>query len=205
MLGVHESKLRRWSDAGWLATFRTPGGHRRVAEDDVRKFLKQGAAAGPGRHVGWLAVTAIRRRLHRSPPTEAAWHAGIAEEHRERLRFLGRRLAALASSYLTPGAAKAPLLEEARAAGRVYGRELDSSGLSQRQAVQAFVFFRRSLEHTARRAAEGSGLGAAAIMKAGEDVLSLADEVLIGISEGYERLATPGRPRALTATAIERG
>lgn len=39
-LGVSESTLKRWCDKGVLATIRTAGGHRRVAFDEVVRFLR---------------------------------------------------------------------------------------------------------------------------------------------------------------------
>ena len=38
-LGVDQSTLRRWSDAGKIPVFRTPGGHRRYGEDDLRALV----------------------------------------------------------------------------------------------------------------------------------------------------------------------
>ncbi len=40
MLGVDQSTLRRWSDTGKIPVFRTPGGHRRYAEDDIRALMR---------------------------------------------------------------------------------------------------------------------------------------------------------------------
>jgi excisionase family DNA binding protein len=38
LLGVHESSVRRWCDAGRLSCERTPGGHRRIALDNLLAF-----------------------------------------------------------------------------------------------------------------------------------------------------------------------
>lgn len=40
-IGVSESSLKRWCDRGVLTTVRTAGGHRRLALDDVVRFLRQ--------------------------------------------------------------------------------------------------------------------------------------------------------------------
>lgn len=39
MLGVSEATVKRWSDAGTLRCFRTPGGHRKFRLRDVKSFL----------------------------------------------------------------------------------------------------------------------------------------------------------------------
>ena len=45
MLGVSESTIRRWADAGDIRSFRTPGGHRRILEDDLKQFMASAPSA----------------------------------------------------------------------------------------------------------------------------------------------------------------
>jgi excisionase family DNA binding protein len=40
-IGVSESSLRRWVDAGAIQTFRTVGGHRRIPMADALRFVRQ--------------------------------------------------------------------------------------------------------------------------------------------------------------------
>jgi excisionase family DNA binding protein len=39
-LGVSLSTVRRWSDAGALPSYRTPGGQRRFSRDELDQFLR---------------------------------------------------------------------------------------------------------------------------------------------------------------------
>jgi MerR family transcriptional regulator, light-induced transcriptional regulator len=39
-LGVSESSLKRWVDAGKIVAFRTEGGHRRIAVDEAVRFIR---------------------------------------------------------------------------------------------------------------------------------------------------------------------
>jgi len=39
LLEVHENTVRRWIDEQKLSAVRTPGGHRRVHTESVRKYL----------------------------------------------------------------------------------------------------------------------------------------------------------------------
>jgi len=39
VLGVSLSTVRRWSDAGVLPSYRTPGGQRRFSRDQLEDFL----------------------------------------------------------------------------------------------------------------------------------------------------------------------
>lgn len=44
-LGVSEPTLRKWTDAGTIVAFRTPGGHRRYRLETLRSFQEGHAAA----------------------------------------------------------------------------------------------------------------------------------------------------------------
>ncbi len=37
-LGVAQSTVRKWTDRGRLATFKTPGGHRQIQKEDLARF-----------------------------------------------------------------------------------------------------------------------------------------------------------------------
>jgi excisionase family DNA binding protein len=38
-LGVSLGTIRRWSDMGYLQSYRTPGGQRRFSQDQIEQFL----------------------------------------------------------------------------------------------------------------------------------------------------------------------
>jgi excisionase family DNA binding protein len=193
LLGVNESTLRRWGDAGHIRSFRTPGGHRRFAEDDLRAMM-----AGQGRPgattygtLGHLATIRIRRRLQRGKSHEAPWFAGINEGLRDRMRPLGRRLVNLVSEYLARGSRRSRLLDEARRIGRDYGKELAESGMSLSDAVEAFTFFRKGLDDAAIDLAHRSNLSAEEAVEVWELLAGLADQVLLSLTEAYEAARLP--------------
>jgi excisionase family DNA binding protein len=39
VLGVSLGTVRRWSDMGYLKSYRTPGGQRRFSQDQIEEFL----------------------------------------------------------------------------------------------------------------------------------------------------------------------
>jgi putative resolvase len=43
LLGVHTDTLRRWEKVGRLTGYRTPGGHRRYAVDELESILTEPA------------------------------------------------------------------------------------------------------------------------------------------------------------------
>ena len=195
LLGVDESTLRRWADSGHVHAFRTPGGHRRFTEADIQGLLSAREREGESyQALTDMTVSHVRRQLHRKPAQEAPWYATVDESIRSRLRPLGRQLAALAADYLQRRRGRATLLEDARELGCEYGRELASSNMPVAQAVEAFVFFRRSLDDSTKRASQRNGLSADEAMLACEQVNTLADQVLIGMTKAYE--TPPPRTRA---------
>src|SRR2546428_1541495 len=123
LLGVNESTLRRWADAGHVRSFRTPGGHRRFSQDDLGNLVSgQTSSRGePYTSIGNLALTRIRRRLQRGRSQAAHWYSELNDANRDEMRPLGRRLTNLVSDYLTRGARRANVLDEAREIAHEYG------------------------------------------------------------------------------------
>jgi excisionase family DNA binding protein len=197
LLGVNESTLRRWADAGHVRSFRTPGGHRRFSEDDLRALVA-GQTPSPREtydSIGNLALSRIRRRLHRGRGQTAHWYSELKEDDREKLRPLGRRLVSLVSDYLAGGSRRSPVLDEAKEIAHDYGRLLVSDGLSLRDAVEAFTFFRRNLDEAAMEEAQKNELSADKAIELWELLSNMADQVLISIAESYEEAeaAAPAR------------
>ncbi len=187
VLGVNVTTLRRWADEGRVRTFRTPGGHRRFAEADIRALLASpdtpGDAIGA---MGDIALARIRRRLQGRQVTAAPWRQEMDESVRQRMRPLGRRLIALADEHLAARRGKARLIEEARALGHEYGLELAAGGLPLSTTVEAFAFFRRSLEETVAQLAARHNLTPDRAVEAHDHIAQVADTVLIAITRAYE-------------------
>ena len=194
LLGVNESTLRRWADAGHVRSFRTPGGHRRFSEEDLRGLMSGQVPASrePYDSIGSVALTRIRRRLQRGSGEGAHWYDGLTQEERDNLRPLGRRLVTLVSAYLAAGANRPHLMEEARAIAREYGALLVRDGLSLRDAIEAFTFFRRTLDETAMEEAQKSDLTGDKAIELWELLANLGDQVLLSIAESYEEAEMAG-------------
>lgn len=195
LLGVSESTIRRWADAGDVRSFRTRGGHRRILEEDLRQIVANAAAAAPSRdtdRISDLALARVKRRLSRTRQGHnVALFEGINEGARERLRLLGRQLVDLFARYIASDSKKERFTEDARAIGREYGRILVGSNVRLTTAVGTFNSLRRSLEETASQIANEAGLPTDEAVEALENILVLADVVLEGMAEVYETTA-PG-------------
>jgi len=97
LLGVSLNTLRRWSDTGKLATYRSPGGHRRFRREDLQALLaaQQQSPTATARHGPRRpTVSELRRRIS---DLSAIVDAGLegAERHNvdDVLRAVARRLA----------------------------------------------------------------------------------------------------------------
>jgi excisionase family DNA binding protein len=195
--GVSLSTLRRWADGGHVPSYRTPGGHRRFRVADIeRALLPSTAAAGAGDAFGTLASGRIRRQLAAPRARDLDWLSGIDDSARDRLRLLGRHLMTTIAAYLGRNRPRAAVLSEARQFGLIYGRELISTGFTIRQGMEAFTFFRRSLEEAARRYAAQQNLSTSELEDLRDQLDSLNDRMLLGIAEAYDTRDAPGTEAA---------
>jgi excisionase family DNA binding protein len=148
-LGIHPDTLRRWADGGKIAVFKTPGGHRRFSESEIRSFGRQRLRfqieTGIREVLARKAIMHAREELaaHASDP----WLADLSDEQKEASRRLGHRLMQLSVDYLTSDD-EGGLLSDAREVGRLYGVEGKQVGLALASMTRAFMFFRDALVET---------------------------------------------------------
>lgn len=189
LLGVSESTIRRWADAGEVRSFRTRGGHRRILEDDLRQIVANVPPA-PTRdtdRISDLALARVKRRLSRGRQGHASnVTEGFSDDARDRMRLLGRQLVDLFARYIASDSKKERFTEDARTIGREYGRVLVGSSIGLTTAVATFNSLRRSLEETASQIATEAALSTEEAVEAIENILELADVVLEGIAQVYE-------------------
>lgn len=190
LLGVSESTVRRWADAGEVRSYRTGGGHRRILEEDLRRLVTNQApanVAGDSDRISELAVARVKRRLGRGRQAHSAVLDQLPEDVRDRLRLMGRQLVDLFARYITSQAKPERFTEDARTIGREYGRMLVASQVGLTTAVATFNSLRRSMEETASQIASEAELPTEEAVEAIEHILGLADVVLEGMAEVYER------------------
>jgi excisionase family DNA binding protein len=195
LLGVSESTVRRWADAGELRSYRTSGGHRRVRTEDLKGILSGGAPAtgSDSDRLSALAVARVKRQLSRGRQSHALSSLGTLDETaRERLRLVGRQLVDLFARYMTSTTRGARFEEDARTIGHEYGRVLIEANVGLTAAVSAFNSLRHSLEETAWQNASESSLPPEEAVEALESVLGLADVVLEAMAQIYETTAARG-------------
>jgi len=182
ILGVNESTVRRWADTGKIRVFRTPGGHRRFAEADL---IAMTTGQLDQNELGSAAVNRIRRQLSTSS-SDAHWYHDMGTDERDALRPLGRRLVEIVDNYLSGRGDRAELDLEVDEIGASYGHELHVRRVPLGQAMQAVVFFRRSLDETAKQLSARHRLPGEDAARAREEIAGLADRVLVGVAAAYD-------------------
>ena len=176
-LEVNEATLRQWADNGYLRVYRTPGGHRRFLRDDVTA-LTSGSESPPDHTQAQSsegnALRRIRRRLHQDTVARQPWYQSIDEDGRVRMRLFGRQLLSLLMQENPSGRRRQRALDESVVMGREYGSEMADRGLALTDTVEAFTFFRTMVLNSADRGSWSR-------------ILELADRVLLGVVESYQK------------------
>lgn len=192
LLGVNESTLRSWADGGVIRAFRTPGGHRRFLREDLLAAMQRAAESPSGRVMPSQTITSvttrrIRRLIHGDRLVSFPWYEEMDEATRGRLRLFGRRLLDVTESLLERKRPSAQALDEVRVIGEEYGEALTQRGLSLRELMEAFVFFRTPLTESVRSMARRGSSDADALAQAWHQVETIADVIMIAMVDAYER------------------
>ncbi|MCH8848855.1 MAG: helix-turn-helix domain-containing protein [Chloroflexi bacterium] len=196
LLGINEATLRQWADAGLVRVFRTPGGHRRFATEDIYALIEDGShGAEPSVQVGGGAAVLprIRRRVRSSRPNAPAWMAKFDGPSHERMRVLGREFLDRCIEFMD-GSDRETTLAAATALGEAYGRESLERGLSSGEALGAFLFFRNATVEAIKPSLLSRGASAEDVCSALEQLTRLTDEVLVSLMASYQAPARKRKP-----------
>ncbi len=189
MLGVDQSTLRRWSDSGKVPVFRTPGGHRRYNEDDL-KALMQGESR-PRRRMSRQVLTDLSYSAYESDfmrqVRSRAWYRAYDPAQLDELRVLGRKLVDLAIRSIGGRGDRGQILEEGQAIGRRYGAMSAEAGLSADDAVEAFLFFRYPVIQAMTRFIEEESIPAKRSGRIYVEVSQFLDQVLVATVSSHTR------------------
>jgi excisionase family DNA binding protein len=143
-LGVDESTLRTWADAGRIPMFRTPGGHRRFVRQALAEFLARSRREDEprlrdliGPHADRLVPGAVDRiRAQR-------WYQVLDQPAAQAIGAVCRDLMDALGGYLPGGAQQKRHLADGERAGRELGRRVAKLRLSPADATEAFLFFKQ--------------------------------------------------------------
>jgi hypothetical protein len=200
MLGVDQSTLRRWSDAGKVPVFRTPGGHRRYAEDDLRAMVGEGPRRQERPSVNRKTLTDRSLSAYEDAYLRAArdrrWFRAYGPATQEEHRRLGRRLVDLAVRYASDahGGDRESYLSEGREIGEHYGRAGARLGLSEAETVEAFIYFRFPVTRAVMSMIEEEGLAAKRAARVFIEIGQFMDQVLLATVRMHEESARFAMP-----------
>lgn len=137
LMGVSSATLRRWSDAGEIRTFTTPGGHRRFSRTAVARLLPKDV---PERSPG------VRRREVSRATRKVSWFTNLDPAARRAMRRHARCIstALIASMETAADDERASSLAAAESAAAACGALAAGSGVGLRETVEAFLSFRSS-------------------------------------------------------------
>jgi excisionase family DNA binding protein len=198
ILGVAPATLRRWSDAGRVRAFTTPGGHRRFSRVALERLLpadrsRRPSVSGAGLTPGRIART--YRRAGREVAQELPWVMTLNDEQRVLFRERGQVLAGSLLLHLdspsTEGAAHH--LKEASVSAADYGRIAAGMGLSLSQTIEGFLRFRAPFHHELAVAARQRGFDAAETTDLLETAERAMDRLLVATMTGHS--VAGARPR----------
>ena len=201
LIGVSPATLRRWSDAGEIRAFTTPGGHRRFARSAILGLLPATDDELPT--LEELGETTVRMiRVYRSQLADRCFGVGWIQELDDsdlrEYRELGRRITGslLAAIDAATPESHVEAVEEARVVAAEFGRMSASHRADAPQTVDAFLRFRLPFLRELAAAARRHGLD----MREATDLLERAvvtiDHLIVSLLEGHRRAsastAAPG-------------
>ena len=179
LLGVAPSTVRRWADAGRIPIRRTEGGHRRFEAVAVRALRP----ATPAPREGGSVLALPQQR-----PAQQAWHAHFASAAvADQMRELGQRRLGLLIQYLVWQGDNNRFLDDGRQVGVSYGAVARDAGITMRETVEAFLYFRQTFWRTAlQMPAVTEASDVAEVMRIAERIDRFMNEVLLSTISAYE-------------------
>ncbi|MHB8647273.1 MAG: MerR family transcriptional regulator [Thermomicrobiales bacterium] len=189
LLGVDQSTLRRWSDAGKVPVFLTPGGHRRYAEADILTFAQ--GASRPRRRISKQALTeaSLSQYEHdhyvldvRQRPWYGEFDAEALAEHRRR----GLAMVDLAVRYVSGRADRGEILADACEIAREYGRDSARHGFGISDAVQIYLRARTPIIQGVIQFLDQGAISSARAGRIFTDVVAFMDRTMSAMMQQYE-------------------
>jgi excisionase family DNA binding protein len=192
LLGISQGTLRRWADRGQVASFTTPGGHRRFPRAAILALVPAGRARRP--HLSELGASsermagAYRRLLDLSERRRLSLLAELPQAERQLFRERGRRMVECLLAHLdadAPAPAMANLHEAASQAAE-YGASMARLGASLSEAVETFLRFRAPFIAELAATARKRGLDTREATGLLVDAETAFDKLLLSFIEGWQ-------------------
>jgi len=201
LIGVSPATLRRWSSAGDVQAFTTPGGHRRFARSTIMGLLPTSRRQRPSlEHMGETPeqMTRVYRRHLAQACSGLSWLVGLGEDELEPLRDHGRRIVGSLLELIdasTPHDRRTALRKAVNAATE-YGCIAARGSGDIRETVEAFLRFRMLFLGELAQVARRRGLDTVEATNLFVTATQAIDQLLIALMSGHEtelaKIASPG-------------
>lgn len=149
MLGIHQSTLRRWADAGKVPHMRTLSGRRRFSSTALEQAMSdmEHAPVTAEDEVDLESKTLdlARQRTSSLSAHPEGWITNLNDEQKMLFKYGGQRLLGLLMQYISRSDANEMFLEEGRRVAKDYGQVCFNAGMSITQTAEAFLYFRRTI------------------------------------------------------------
>lgn len=197
LLGIHPVTLRIWADTGKMPFTRTPGGHRRFAEEDVLAFYASGQDRSDANDLDLLVQSALGRarwELNRHGLEDQTWFRAFDQMGRFHEREMGRHLLSLLVQHVSHGPESQGLQKRTLSEGRLLGERMGTraaeAGMSLPETVRAFLLFQDSILDAVVPALSRPGRIDERDLQVSVRAKSLLLEVLFTLLEAYQTSST---------------
>lgn len=189
-LGVHITTLREWVDTGLIPSFRTPGGHRRLARFDLDEFLSRRKSQSQERALMVAhqnPLEGVRQELGASQIRQQHWYHHLSDEQRARERERGQRMLGLLIQYASRHENAEHFLEEGRVLAEEYGLEFARTQMSTSEVVRAFLFIRRAILSATHKPQDVTAPNDAEGLRLYQRINDFMDDMMLATVQAYEK------------------
>ena len=189
LLGVSDGALRQWTDEGKIKVFITPGGHRRYARAELKKFMSsQPRMLGVRDLVTELEETARQHReIAQASLKNTPWYNKLNDESQAHLADLGRRMLNLIIKYITEPSRREETIRLVRDVGRDHGETLARLELPLTDSVEAFLLHRDPIMNSATHLMRKREAFTGRIVEAIPMVVHVMDEALVALVAAHQQ------------------
>jgi len=188
ILGVSEAALRQWTDEGKIKAFVTPGGHRRYARIELKKFM--------GSHPRMLGVKDLvneleetgeqLRKIGQELPKSMAWYGELSEEEKKHLADIGRHLLNLIIKYIAEPSRREETIRLTREVGHDLGETLSRLSLPLTDSVEAFILHRDPIMNAVTHLMQKREAVTGRVVQAIPTVAHVMDEALVALVAAHQ-------------------
>lgn len=191
LIGVSPATLRRWSAAGDVQAFTTPGGHRRFARSTILGLLPTSRRERPTlKRLGETAehMTSVYRRQLAHACHGLGWCARLTEDELTPLREHGRQIAGslLALIDAPTEQDRKSALEAATNDATEYGRIAARGSAEIGETVEAFLRMRMLFLGELAQVSRRRGLDTAEATNLLVTATQAIDPLLVALMNGHE-------------------